>query len=133
VECVVGRKNVFYTDTDSLIVNQTGFRNLKPFLDNSKLGMLKLEYASKKLILRCPKDYETDFENHIKGITNSAEQIDENTFVQTQWQGLRGAIREGQTNRVVLKPIVKVLKRQYNKGIVTDSGYVEPYSFPLVT
>jgi len=123
-----GRKNVFYTDTDSLIVNRMGYTRLKNEISSTLLGKLKLEYTTKKLILRCPKDYETDKENHIKGISPNANKINDDTFKQYQWQGLRGAINEGNTSQVVLTMTTKVLKRKYNKGTVLPNGYVIPYS-----
>jgi len=124
-----GRKNVYYTDTDSLIVNQTGYKALKDDICNVTLGKLKLEYATKKLILRCPKDYETDRENHIKGITSQATKIGDSSYKQFQWQGLRGAISTGDTDKVILSMTTKTLKRDYNKGVVLESGYVDPYVF----
>jgi len=128
-----GCRNVFYTDTDSLIVNQTGWRNLRSMVNETKLGSFKLEYITKKLVIQGLKDYETDKEHHIKGITKQAEKVSQNVYKQYQWEGLRGGIAAGRTDSVRLKQVTKRLLRIYHKGTVSKSGYVIPYELSVST
>jgi hypothetical protein len=121
-----GRSNVFYVDTDSLIVNAAGYAALSDVLDDSALGMLKLEYATQTLTIQSPKEYSTDLERKHKGIRKDAQQLSACSYRQDQWEGLRGAIAAGMTDRVRIKPVIKVLSRQYRKGIVQSSGAVTP-------
>jgi len=58
--------NVFYCDTDSLFVNQTGYDRLSIFMDDTKLGFLKLEAAG-NLTLNNVKDYVFKGKRKIKG------------------------------------------------------------------
>lgn len=125
---VARRVNVFYMDTDSLIVNIAGYRNLSPFIDEHTLGKLKLEYKTRTLCLRAPKSYKTDTEDKCKGLTKSAQQIGEHTYSMMQWQGLRGALHDGILNQVVLIPRTKHFSTNYTKGNVDQSGSVSPLS-----
>lgn len=122
-----GLKNVFYTDTDSLIVNREGRDNLKPFIDAKKLGFLKQEYSTRKLEIWSPKDYKTDKETHIKGVRKGSKQIAENVFESNQWEGLRGALSSGRLDRVFIRKGVKKLTRTYSKAKVHSDGSVSPW------
>ena len=122
-----GRCNVFYCDTDSLIVNASGRKRLTKWIDPDKLGMLKVEYRTRKLNIQSPKSYSTDRETHCKGIKPDAVLLAKDVFRQMQWQGLTGAITSGNTDKVILVPIVKHNKNLYRKGVVHPSGSVAPF------
>lgn len=49
--------NVYYMDTDSLMINKIGYENLKDTLDNKILGKMKLEDTSNYIKINAPKDY----------------------------------------------------------------------------
>jgi len=123
---LAGPGHIFYCDTDSLIVTATGRRRLRAYLDETKLGGLKCEYKSNRVEIRAPKDYATDRENKHKGVKSDAEEIKPGVYRQMQWQTLRGAIMAGHADTVHLRPVVKVLARQYHKGTVHSSGSVSP-------
>lgn len=120
-------ENVFYSDTDSLIVNAKGYQNLSREINDNKLGKLKLEYQSNRLIIRGPKDYRTDKFTKRKGIRSSAKKIAHNTFTQELWPGLRSLIRKGQTSHYTISNITKHLSDQYTKGTVNPSGRTNPF------
>ncbi len=123
-----GRKNVFYCDTDSLFVNSSGFKRLERYIDPRKLGKLKVKEVLKRFEVFAPKDYRTDKTRKTKGVARNAVQIDDNTFKQFQWQGLRGAIGIGKTSQVILTPVIKHLKRIYDRGRVHPDGSVSPWT-----
>lgn len=127
--CMAGRKNVFYCDTDSLIVNRAGRQRLKPYLDDTALGRLKLEYKTDKVTIHSPKDYQTGRETHIKGVRKDAEKIGPNTYKYWEWEGLLGAAGKGNLDSVVMRLRRKVLARTILQGQVSSSGAV---SSPVV-
>jgi hypothetical protein len=122
-----GWENVFYCDTDSLIVNSRGFDNLRDYISNNELGKLKIENTSDNLEIYGLKDYRFGEEVKIKGIKKDAKKISENKYLQYHFEGIRMAMRKGNFAKVLVIPIEKVLKRSYNKGRVLKSGYVKPY------
>lgn len=124
-----GLTNVFYTDTDSLTVNRTGYENLLDWIDPSRLGFLKLEHAAERLEIRGAKDYTLGSTTKIKGIRKDAEQVGEHTFRQTQFRGLKGMLNDGELDRVVIRKITKTLTRKYTKGIAPVRGRIVPFTF----
>lgn len=126
-----GRENVFYCDTDSLIVNDRGRANLAEDINPGKLGMLKLEYTTGTLSLNAPKDYDTGREVKTKGVPKKARALTGNRFRFWSWQGLTGALHTGSTGAVKMTLTTKTLARQYDKGTVLSSGAVEPLQLHL--
>ena len=121
-----GLDNVYYVDTDSLMVNKTGYAALKPRIDPSRLGALKVEWKSDHVILNGLKDYEIDGSLKAKGIRKTAVQTAPGVFTQEQFRGIEGMIRDGDLDRILIKTVSKTLLRKYLKGQVMESGKVFP-------
>lgn len=146
---LAGKENVFYSDTDSLLVNEKGKRNLETVVNNENLGSLSLECSADWFEVRGAKDYDFGKKHRIKGVKNlvvkaedlpeflkkyegrqlpqHAVQIKENSFVQDQFLKFNALLRKGITSHVVIRKVTKVLTRKYEKGSVTSSGWVEPF------
>jgi hypothetical protein len=122
-----GTSNVFYCDTDGLIINEYGFNNLKDFVSKDKLGMLKLEEIAKFLDIRGLKDYTFgDFVKQ-KGIKKDAVEVAPRVYIQNHFEGLKGALHKGRLNKVVVIKVKKVMKDEYLKGWVLQDGRVLPF------
>ena len=124
-----GRGNYFYCDTDSLIVNEVGLCKLKSYCHDTKLGSLKVQETSSEICIKGLKDYETDSKTVIKGIRRNAVEIGTGVFQQEQWPSLKGMLRSGQSDGYTVKTIVKTLRRAYTKGVVRQTGWVDPFDF----
>lgn len=125
---LAGRDNVYYCDTDSLLVNETGKARLSAVLDDKELGKLKLEKAMSSTTLNGPKDYVFEDKVKHKGIRAKAKEIAPNTYEQDKFWGLKTAWREGVSDMQVIERITKKLARQYTKGEPTADGRVIPFS-----
>ncbi len=123
---LAGHGNYYYCDTDSLIVNDEGMDNLTPILHDTKLGFMKHEETTHKLIIHGLKDYEKDSKTVIKGIRRNAVKVSEGVYKQEQWSSFKGLLHSGDINTYTVKTVTKHLSRKYTKGIVLDSGVVEP-------
>lgn len=123
---LAGRDNLYYCDTDSLIVNTTGYHNLAGVIDPHALGMLKVEKRSKSLIINNVKDYRLGSEVKLKGIRNDAVGLGNNAYRQDQFRRFRGSLREGDINRIVVSKVTKNLTSEYGKGIIDSQGGVHP-------
>jgi hypothetical protein len=121
-----GLENVYYVDTDSLMLNKTGYAALKPRIDQTKLGALKVEWKSDHVVLNGLKDYEIDGRLKAKGIRKTAVQTAPGVFTQEQFRGIEGMIRDGDLDRILIKTVSKTLLRKYLKGQVMESGKVFP-------
>jgi len=121
-----GRENVFYCDTDSLIVNRAGRDRLKGYVGN-EIGMLSVKQVASNLTLFGNKDYTFGKETVRKGVKNSANELAPGIFEQDTFEGMAGAIRMNRSNRMLVTRTMKVLKRIYDKGVVLPDGRVEPH------
>lgn len=124
-----GIEHVFYCDTDSLIVDEVGLWNLENKMDETALGMLKLEETGRSLSIRGLKDYTTSTKTVIKGIRRNAVKQQENVYEQEKWPSFRGMLRSGDVNTYRVDTVIKVLDRKYTKGIVATDGKVVPFVF----
>ncbi|GAG89394.1 unnamed protein product, partial [marine sediment metagenome] len=120
-------ENIFYCDTDSLIVNEVGLCNLQSQIDNVKLGSLKIVESTKNIVIRGLKDYQTQTKNVIKGIRKNAVEIRTGVYEQEQWPSFKGLLRSNDVNTYTIKKTTKVLSRDYTKGHVNSDGSVSPF------
>lgn len=123
-----GSGNYVYCDTDSLIVNDIGLKNLENRLDETKLGSLKIEEVTENLIIRGLKDYSFGTKTVIKGISKNAIKISDNVFSQELWPSFEGLLRSKAKDGYTVKQQTKILTREYTKGIVNNEGIVRPFS-----
>lgn len=118
---IAGRDNIFYCDTDSIIVNRRGYENCTPHIGENALGFLEVKKQARILKLYGPKDYVFGADEVIKGIRKDATRLSENRFSQVKFEGLAGAIRKGRTSRMIISQTEKELKREYTKGLLRDT------------
>lgn len=122
---IAGLDNVFYCDTDSLFVNQSGFDNLRDYIsENKDLGKLGIKASSNILEIRGAKIYRFGESLKIKGISKPniiKEEYDQIKFTRTK-TSLMKSIFGGVLERVIKKR----LSFEYKKGQVLPSGKVLP-------
>lgn len=121
-----GFENVFYCDTDSLIVNKAGKCKLQNRIDSESLGSLKQEQETMSLIIRGLKDYSIGTKQVVKGIRKNAVEIQSGVYEQEQWPSLKGMLRSASTEEYKIKKVTKILVRKYTKGTVNREGIVSP-------
>jgi hypothetical protein len=136
---IAEKENVYYMDTDSLIVNESGYKKLSEAgtLDEKTLGKLKLEHKVLKADIRGCKDYSLTFEgatgdvtqsNKIKGVNKKSVKIGEGKYVSVVWRGFSKYLKSGSLDGYSNELIFKDLKREYTKGII-ENNKVEPFLF----
>lgn len=134
---IAGLNNVLYCDTDSLLLFQEGYFNLlkNNMIDKTELGKLSLEMTGLGGEIRGVKDYKIiPFLNfigeekiRIKGIRKDAVKLSENSYRQTKFFKFAGLAHEENKNGALISKVKKTLKRNYDKGLVTESGKVVPF------
>jgi len=123
-----GIENVYYMDTDSLFVNETGYKRLKDWMHDTKLGYLKKEKEGKEVRIVGAKAYLWGKERKIKGVPKTSRQIDYNTYEYDHFMKFRTKLRKGLLDTQLVVKRTRTLSEQYDKGIVTESGRVIPLS-----
>lgn len=124
-----GNRHVYYCDTDSLFVDQFGYTQLVRAgeVQPTQLGKLKVEGVSTHWEFYGPKDYTFKDKTVMKGIRKNAKKINETTYQQLQFEGLKSVLNRGGAGYILIKIIQKTNKRKYTKGNVTRSGWTQPY------
>lgn len=117
---------VLYCDTDSIFVPAEDVHLFDSVLDSEKLGYLDVEKRMKGLFIHGCKDYEYEGCRVLKGVKSDAKEISPGEYFQGCWLSLKGMLREGITDCYPVRDTVKTLKREYKKGVVEDSGSVQP-------
>ncbi len=126
-----GMENVFYGDTDSLIVNTIGYNKLLPYISDTELGKLKLEKHSENVTIRGCKDYTFGETDKTKGKRKDAIELSSNSWQQVQFEGMLQWINRGGIGGPRITKIVKHRRGNYEKGQKLDSGKVIPYRFDI--
>jgi len=121
-----GLQNVYYCDTDSILVNDEGLDKLKDHLDRSSIGKLKVQQRPTKVIIKGLKDYIMGNKVKIKGIPKKAKKTGEDDYIVYRSIGIRSGLHKKDINKVVWARTPKHLKRLYNKGIVMSTNRVMP-------
>jgi len=124
---LAGRANVYYCDTDSLLVTDAGMRRLKPAIDPHRLGALKYEGWVPHVEIMGAKDYVWGCLRRVKGVRSRAEWLDASTVKQERWRGLRGQVADGILDMPTTATITKRLSRVYTKGTTSTGGKVTPH------
>lgn len=121
-----GRENVFYCDTDSLVVNDLGLQNLTSYMDENELGKLKLE-ESGDITIRGSKNYIFNDKRYLKGVTHDAIYLGHDTWEMDQWHTKSTHYgRNDEPGSVVVSKVQKQISNLYDKGNVGINGIVTP-------
>lgn len=128
-ECA-GLQNVYYGDTDSLMVNEEGSKKLVAagHVDKKELGKLKEEGHIKTIHIRNLKDYSLEMYpdengkietlNKKKGLPKNHKVIAENCYEVTHWNGYAKFIKLGNDQCYFTEIRQKQYSGKYNKGTV---------------
>jgi hypothetical protein len=107
-----GLENVYHVATDSLIVNQPGYDNLKSLVDPHKTGCLKVELTGATLNIYGKNDWKLDQEVRIKGVQKKAKWLSEDRVINTIWPSLEGWLKGTHEGAYFVYDQVKNLKRE---------------------
>jgi len=121
-----GREHVFYTDTDSLVVDSVGLAKVHHLLDETALGALKIEVSSSSLEIRAPKHYRLAEEWKRKGVPGKARFLGNNTWEMIQFPSFRTQGRIAKEKGFRTHKVVKHLTDTIYDGSVGDDGWVAP-------
>ena len=130
-----GRENVYYLDTDCLIVNEAGYIALEEHIDLSgkkTLGKLELEGTSTDSIFYRPKYYIFGEEQKCKGVKKTHKVLyeDDEKYIisQSQFEKFKTSFRHGNKDKQLVTEIIKTMNKTYDKGHIMDDGSIEPYN-----
>ncbi len=126
-----GLKNVIYCDTDSIKIRQKNVLKVSDQMHPGDLGKLKVENASHILYIGGCKHYRTETGRKIKGIPRNAKEVRPGVFEYLSFAGQVSHLRSGIQTGAEVKTVRRKLKAVYSKGVISKSGKVTPFVFPL--
>lgn len=124
--CEAGMENVYYVDTDSLLVNVHGFERIKDYIKPDALGGLRLEGTYRDCHIFASKDYVFGNRTRRKGVSSNAHVITDSEFDQEHVKSVASMFRGGDMSKARTTRVRKHLTRTYSKGIVASDGRVTP-------
>jgi hypothetical protein len=124
-----GHRHVLYCDTDSLIVDQVGYKALTDLIEPDRLGYLKADGPERILEIYAPKDYVYGGRRVRKGIPVDAQDLGDNTFDVETWPGLLTQLAGGKRDTYYNRNVVKHLSYDVDWGTLQGDGWIEPYHF----
>lgn len=124
---VAGLANCYYSDTDSLHVNQQGYDNLQAagLVKPGQLGFLQLVDTWPWSIYRGPKNYTTPAGNVIAGIKSDATLEPDGRYKQKKFQRLASVLAGEQHNSIAMEDVLIATADWYPTGTVAANGRVE--------
>jgi hypothetical protein len=127
----VGWDRVLYCDTDSVKIRERDAPRLESLVSPSQLGLLKLEKRSSTLHVYGLKDYQEDETVRLKGVPRRAVETSPGVFHYDAFLRQVSHMRLRRDDVALLRPVTKVLSREYSKGVVLPTGQVRPYRLSL--
>ena len=121
-----GRKHVFYCDTDSLIVDSFGLAQLGGYLDDVRLGALKIEEQADTLEIRSPKHYALGNHWKRKGVPSKARYLGDNTWETVNFPSFKSQNKPDNKAPFHTRQVVKHLTDKLYDGVADASGRVTP-------
>lgn len=122
--------DIYYTDTDSLIVSKNGYQILSDMIHDTKLGYLKLQQVADQVAIYGRKDYTIGNVIKLKGVPNPSCVDDNGGYTFTQWSSLRAILSPESDGHYYTRTVTKHLKRVVRDGTVDMNGIVHPYTSP---
>jgi len=123
---IAGPGHVFYCDTDSLIVDAPGKEKLESYLDDDKLGALKVEGESDTLTVVAPKHYVFEGKLTLKGVGKHDKPLGDDTWECTQFPSFRTQARWAKGTPFHTSQVIKRISGTLTDGIVNPDGWVTP-------
>lgn len=126
-----GRDNVFYVDTDCLIIKKGAYESIKDYIDDKKLGFLKNEGESDYGVFYRPKYYEFNRVKKCKGVKKLHETIsDNNDFWEVKYDSFerfKTSLKNKSMDFQRITTVTKKIMKGYDKGFVAANGDVLPF------
>jgi hypothetical protein len=107
-----GLEHVYHVATDSLVVDEVGYKNLSAWIQPGVAGMLKVEHTYATITIKDVNDVVLADTVKIKGIPYKAIKVDEDSYTITAWTKLTTLLKQGVIDHYYTRLVTKTLKRE---------------------
>jgi hypothetical protein len=124
---LVGKENIIYCDTDSVVVNDAGNTKLFAAAHTELTGQLVSKADYKRGLFLGPRQIQLNTELRFAGLPKSAIQKTSRSFEAVLWEGLPESIRSGHPNEVRIFRRHVTIKGSDKRRIHLRGGSTEPH------
>lgn len=130
IQACAGKRNWYYSDTDSIWVNYLGLSNLKNagYVKDRTWGKLDVKSWHEGAIFHAPKDYETMAGIKLKGVKKTATRGEKKMYRQLQFPSAMQQLKKPCPDGVFVSYIEKDLRRTLDCCMVGPDGWTEPFT-----
>ena len=129
---LAGHDHTFYCDTDSIFVDEIGYRNVKHLVKIGQIGKLELRDTSEEMVIHGCKDYEFAGRRVMKGVPDKAIEISPGVYRYVSFERLKTRLNRGRPDGVYQVEKSRSRVSDYDKGTVESDGWVTPLVLPAV-
>lgn len=122
-----GEENVFYMDTDGLLVNDTGLRRLNDGSIHERDWLLVHKATYRKVTIHGERNVETDHDHRLAGIPKNAIRLDEITWEGETWTGLEAALERGHVDYAATTPTTWTIAPTAHRRHQLEGGHTQPH------
>lgn len=119
---VAGLDNLYYVDTDSLIVNATGANNLRIRMEQDGAYGLVFKSEARKMEILGPRQITVDGELRYSGIPKRSKPVGDHEVTGEVWEGLGQALRHGRSDKVIVHERTFTLRGSDSRRIWNPDG-----------
>lgn len=123
-----GNGHFYYCDTDSLIVDALGYERLRSYLDDDRLGALKVEHQANTCILKAPKCYTFGDVTRRKGVPRKALKTGVSTWHFESFPSFRRQCKWPTGTPFHTSKASRTLTHKIVDGQESASGWIVPYN-----
>lgn len=126
---IAGWDHVYYSNTDSIITDEIGYKRLKKYINPDKMGMLKVESVSENVRIFGKNNIIFGEDKMLSGIPKSAIEKDNNTFEFTKRNSLKNEIFHNSTPASIRTQFTYNLLEKDPSQFWNSNGDAIPWSF----
>jgi hypothetical protein len=127
---LIGESNVYYMDTDSLVVNSAGHKAIQEANGTGIFEGLRSKGKFRQLQLYGPRSIICDKRPTVAGMPKSAVRDKTGEWVGEVWRGATESIRLGEIDSVRIKDSRFRLRYNSNRRFFDANGTTRPYRLP---
>lgn len=128
----IGHKNVFYMDTDSLVVSASGNIAIQNMSDSPMAEGLRLKGRHRGYEIYGPRSAVFGGEEHFAGLPRNAQRISDTEFLGEVWTGLEHSVRKGEFDNVTITRRRFTVRWNERRRERLADGSTAPWRLPAV-
>lgn len=123
---LIGQRDVFYIDTDSVLVSSRGYGTYRRLVDHPAMASLRLKRRFRGYSIAGPRQAIIGGETRISGLPKGSRRIAEWEFEGHVWRGFDEAIKLGEADKVTVTARTFRIMQVDNRRVRMPDGTTEP-------